>query len=198
MDDSPTIRDPRVLAAMRAVPRQRFVPQELARMADEDRPLPIGYGQTISQPYVVAYMSELLQVEPGMRVLEVGTGSGYQAAILAALGAEVFSVEIIPALAERARALLTELGYTRVHIRVGDGSQGWPEEAPFERIIATAAPPFIPPPLLDQLGPGARMVVPVGTAVQYLKVVDKLADGSLRFHDALPVRFVPMTGQAQR
>jgi len=156
------VDDPLVLDAMRAVPRHRFVPERYLFRAYGDSPLPIGEGQTISQPYIVALMSELLQVAPGDRILEVGTGSGYQAAVLAEMGAEVYSVEIIPVLAESARRLLDELGYSDVESRVRDGYFGWEEEAPFDRIIVTAAPDHVPPSLLAQLKPDGRLVIPVG------------------------------------
>jgi len=188
------VADPRVLEAMRQVPRVRFVPPDQAGDAANDGPLPIGFGQTISQPYVVAYMTELLDVSPSHTVLEIGTGSGYQAAILGRLAREVYSVEIVPALAARAAAVLRELGYANVHVRGGDGFGGWPEHAPFDRIMLTAAPEAIPPPLLDQLGAGGRLVAPVGPqgAVQWLTVLDK-ADESAGARRTIPVRFVPFT-----
>jgi protein-L-isoaspartate(D-aspartate) O-methyltransferase len=189
------IRDERVLAAFAEVPRRLFVPERLQDDADADRPLPIGCGQTISQPYVVAYMSERLGLTGAERVLEVGTGSGYQAAILARLAARVFSVEVVPELAERARELLASLGLANVRLRSGDGALGWPEEAPFERIIVTAAAPDVPPALVDQLAPGGRMILPVGPEldVQMLRVIDKGNDGANLETDLLPVRFVPLT-----
>lgn len=190
------IRDERVLAAMAQVPRTRFVPEPLRADADADRPLPIGCGQTISQPYVAAYMTEKLRLGGAERVLEVGTGSGYQTAILAFLAEEVFSIEIVPELAERARrVLLDELGLSNVHLRAGDGAQGWPEESPFERIIVTAAAREVPRPLVAQLSPGGRMVIPVGEEldVQWLRVIDKGHDGRSVEADLLPVRFVPLT-----
>ncbi|HEY8430568.1 MAG TPA: protein-L-isoaspartate(D-aspartate) O-methyltransferase, partial [Sandaracinaceae bacterium] len=171
------VRDPRVLAAMRAVPRHRFVPPEEARFAYDDRPLSIGHGQTISQPYIVALMTELADVTRGERVLEIGTGSGYQAAILAELGAEVYTIEIVRPLGERAAALLRELGYANVRARIGDGYRGWPEHAPFDAILLTAAPPEIPRPLLDQLAVGGRLVAPVGTGDQELVVVRRTEQG---------------------
>ncbi len=192
------VSDPRVLEAMRSVPRHRFVLPADAGVAYQDHPIPIGHGQTISQPYIVASMSELAQIEPGDRVLEIGTGSGYQAAVLAALGATVYSLEVVVPLAERARAILQELG-SDVHLRVGDGYEGWPEEAPFDAVLLTAAPPEIPPPLLEQLAPGGRLVAPVGDTVQQrLMVVDRDDDGDLHERIVYGVRFVPMTGRAQR
>ena len=172
----------RVLDAMRRVPRHAFVPADLEDQAYEDRPLPIGYGQTISQPYIVALMTDLLRLPPGGRALEIGTGSGYQAAVLAALGHGVHTIEIVPALAEQAAARLSEAGFGAVEVRQGDGYFGWPDKAPFDGIVVTAAAPQIPPPLLEQLKPGGRMVIPVGAAflVQQLILVEKLADGTIR------------------
>ena len=190
------IRDERVLAAIAQVPRDRFVPEDLQSHADEDRPLPIGHGQTISQPFVVAYMTERLRLAGDERVLEVGTGSGYQTAILAHLAEEVFSVEIVPELAARARALLHGgLGLLNVRLRTGDGSEGWPEEAPFDRVIVTAAADAVPSPLVAQLAPGGRMILPVGAEpwAQVLRVVDRTPDGALTETDLLGVRFVPLT-----
>jgi protein-L-isoaspartate(D-aspartate) O-methyltransferase len=190
------IRDPRVLAAIAAVPRALFVPGELRSHAEEDRPLPIGWGQTISQPYIVAFMTEGLRLAGGERVLEVGTGSGYQTAVLAHLAREVFSIEIVPALAERARATLIDaLGFDNVFLRVGDGALGWPEAAPFDRILVTAAAPDVPPELVAQLAPGGRMIVPVGgqEEVQMLRVFEKGDDGVSFERDVLSVRFVPLT-----
>lgn len=193
------IRDERVLAAVAQVPRERFVPAELRGHADDDRPLPIGYGQTISQPFVVAYMTERLRLAGHERVLEVGTGSGYQTAILAHLAEEVFSVEIVPELAAGARALLRDaLGLLNVHLRTGDGSAGWGEEAPFDRVIVTAAADAVPPALVGQLAPGGRMILPVGADpwAQVLRVVDRASDGALSEVDLLGVRFVPLTHAA--
>jgi protein-L-isoaspartate(D-aspartate) O-methyltransferase len=190
------IRDERVLAAVVQTPRRLFVPEAHRGSADADRPLPIGFGQTISQPFVVAYMTERLRLSGTERVLEVGTGSGYQAAILALLAREVLSIEIVPALAERARqVLLGTLGLGNVRLRVGDGALGWPEEAPFDRIVVTAAPAEVPPVLVEQLAPGGRMILPVGPEldVQMLRVVDKGNDGANVEADLLPVRFVPLT-----
>ena len=187
----------RVLAALRAVPRHRFVPPEHAAEAYANRPLPIGRGQTISQPYIVAYMTQELDVEPGSRVLEVGTGSGYQAAILAELGCEVFSVEIIAELAESARRVLGSLGYERVRISVGNGRDGWPGNAPYARIIVTAAAGQIPRPLLDQLEPGGRLIMPVGEpfGAQDLVMVSRSEAGRYSTRTLIPVRFVPLTGE---
>jgi protein-L-isoaspartate(D-aspartate) O-methyltransferase len=190
------VRDARVLAALREVPRHRFVPEREREGAYRDTPLPIGSRQTISQPYIVAIMSELAEVQPGERVLEVGTGSGYQAAVLAALGAEVHSIEIVPELAERARLTLLALGY-RVNVIAGDGYRGLPERAPFDAILVTAAPGHVPQPLIDQLAEGGRLVLPVGEADQELRVLSKQG-GSVKTRSVFPVRFVPMTGEAQR
>jgi protein-L-isoaspartate(D-aspartate) O-methyltransferase len=190
------VADERVLAAMAQIPRERFVPAELQGQADDDRPLPIGHGQTISQPFVVAYMTERLHLAGIERVLEVGTGSGYQTAILAHLAAEVFSLEIVPELAARTRALLVEgLGLLNVRLRTGDGSAGWPEEAPFDRVIVTAAAEAVPPALVAQLAPGGRMILPVGANAwsQVLRVVDRAPDGTISESDLLGVRFVPLT-----
>jgi len=187
--------DPQVAAAMLQVPREAFVSPHQADLAYANRPLPIGHGQTISQPVIVALMTQLLRPRAGLKLLEVGTGSGYQAAILAALGAEVFTVETIPELAETARCQIHQLGYERVHVRRGDGSLGWPEEAPFDAIIVTAAGPRIPEALVDQLGPGGRMVIPVGgPGFQTLKLIEKAADGGVHSRDVLPVAFVPLVG----
>jgi protein-L-isoaspartate(D-aspartate) O-methyltransferase len=188
------IHDPRVLAAMRSVPRHEFVPASERDAAYGDHPLPIGHGQTISQPIVVALMTELAQVRPGARVLEVGTGSGYQAAVFAVLGAEVYTIEIVPALASRARETLSRLGYGSVHVRAGDGYRGWPDAAPFEAIVVTAAAPHVPQPLLDQLAPGGRLVIPVGEEDQELEVLVRTAQG-VHVDRVVPVRFVPMTGE---
>lgn len=187
------IKDERVLAAMEAVRREVFCPPEVREHAYEDKPLPIGYDQTISQPYIVGYMSEALQLSRGEKVLEVGTGSGYQAAVLARMGMRVYSVEVVPELAERARETLESLGY-EVHVRAGDGYVGWPEEAPFDAIIVTAAPESLPDELLDQLAPGGRMVVPVGPqyAGQELRRYRKDESGQVSVETLLPVRFVPM------
>lgn len=188
--------DPAVLAAMATVPRQEFVPVELRDVAYENRPLPIGHGQTISQPYIVAVMTDLLKPEPGQRVLEIGTGSGYQAAILAELGAEVYTIEIIAELGEQARLTLTRLGYRNIETRIGDGYYGWEEHAPFDAIVVTAAASHIPPPLIRQLKNGGRMVIPVGSRfmVQQLLLVEKDRTGAVTSRQLLPVRFVPLTG----
>jgi protein-L-isoaspartate(D-aspartate) O-methyltransferase len=188
------IKDSATLRAMREVPRHELVPAELRDEAYENHPLPIGFGQTISQPYIVGYMTEIVRPHPGMRVLEVGTGSGYQAAVLAATGAEVYSIEIFRALADTARARLKRLGYQNVTVRHGDGHDGWPDAAPFDAILVTAAAGHIPPALPRQLRPGGRMVIPVGSVygAQYLILVEKDAKGSLRTRNLLPVAFVPM------
>jgi protein-L-isoaspartate(D-aspartate) O-methyltransferase len=186
------IVDPRVLAAMREVPRHRFVPPEMAAQAYDDTPLPIGYGQTISQPYIVAYMTQALEVRPEHRVLEIGTGSGYQAAVLARIAKEVYTIEIVPELAARAAGILRELGYDRVHVREGDGYAGWPEHAPFDRVIVTAAPDHIPQPLVDQLAVGGRLVIPVGDVRQQMTIVTKTKDGVVE-RRTIGVRFVPLT-----
>jgi protein-L-isoaspartate(D-aspartate) O-methyltransferase len=188
------VRDPRVLDAMRTVPRERFVPPPLVANAYDDGPLSIGAGQTISQPYIVAYMTEALRVDPSHKVLEVGTGSGYQAAVLSELVREVYTVEIVPELARRAEAVLQSLNRTNVHVRVGDGYAGWPEQAPFDRIIVTAAPEEIPRPLIDQLGPGGLLVAPVGAqgGPQWLTIVEKTGNGPVE-RRTIPVQFVPFT-----
>ena len=190
------IRDPRVLAAMGKVPRHEFVSKRYQSQAYNDSPLPIGEQQTISQPYVVAFMTEQLQLKGDERVLEVGTGSGYQAAVLAEICRDVYTIEIIDQLATRARGTLERLGYRTVRVRTGDGYRGWPEVAPFDAIIVTAAPDKVPQPLIDQLKIGGRMIVPVGEANQELIRLTKTADG-VREEHLLPVRFVPMTGEAQ-
>ncbi|MBT8496281.1 MAG: protein-L-isoaspartate(D-aspartate) O-methyltransferase [Deltaproteobacteria bacterium] len=190
------IRDPKVLAAMRAVPRHEFVPESARDYAYQDSPLPIGHDQTISQPLIVAMMTELARLEPGQKVLEIGTGSGYQAAVLAELGAKVYSIEIVEPLAKQAEKTLAELGY-QVHLRVGDGYVGWPEAAPFDAVILTAAPPEIPKPLLEQLADGGRLVAPVGRVSQQLQVVTR-SGKDWKQTDVIPVRFVPMTGRAQQ
>jgi protein-L-isoaspartate(D-aspartate) O-methyltransferase len=189
------VRDPRVLASLRAVPRHLFVPPAARGSAYEDHPLSIGEGQTISQPYIVGLMTELARPSPGDRVLEVGTGSGYQAAVLSALVKEVYTMEILEPLGTQAAGRLKELGYANVHVRVGDGYEGWPEAAPFDIILVTAAPEKVPPPLLQQLGPGGRMIIPVGPVhdVQSLQVLEKDRAGRIQTQDILPVRFVPLT-----
>jgi protein-L-isoaspartate(D-aspartate) O-methyltransferase len=191
------IRDPRVLGAVAELPRALFVPAPLRDEADADRPLPIGCGQTISQPFVVAYMTERLALRGFERVLEVGTGSGYQTAVLARLAAEVYSIEIVLELAARARAILEdEIGLTNVHLRTGDGAEGWPEAAPFDRIVVTAAAREVPPALVAQLAPGGKMILPVGASPeeQMLRVVERGDDGLNVSADLIPVRFVPLTG----
>lgn len=191
------IRDEKVLAAMARVPRHRFVPSALRALAYSDGPLPIGYKQTISQPYIVAYMTEALDLKPGEKVLEIGTGSGYQAAVLAEITGQVFSIEIVPELAKSAEETLIELGYRNVQVRAGDGYQGWPDKAPFDAIIVTAAPDHIPQPLIDQLAPGGRLVIPVGTGNQEMMILTRTAGGVLS-RRTIAVRFVPMTGEAEK
>lgn len=190
------VRHPRVLAALRRVPRHRFVPEAYRAHAYEDNPLPIGEDQTISQPYIVGLMSELADVQPGERVLEIGTGSGYQAAVLAELASpeQVYTIEILPSLAETARRTLDALGYTAIHTKVGDGYLGWPEAAPFDAIVVTAAPEHVPQPLTEQLAAGGRLVIPVGPGGihQTLRVITKRPDGSFDSRDVIPVAFVPL------
>jgi protein-L-isoaspartate(D-aspartate) O-methyltransferase len=188
------VRDPRVLAAIRDVPRHLFVPRELQRQAYQDQPLPIGYDQTISQPYIVALMTELLRPGPSDRALEVGTGSGYQAAVLSRLVSHVYTIEIIEALALSAGQRLKTLGYANVTVRAGDGYAGWPENSPFDIIVVTAAPDHVPAPLLTQLKPGGRLVIPVGpvSAVQELQLIEKDTDGRIKTTRVTPVRFVPL------
>jgi protein-L-isoaspartate(D-aspartate) O-methyltransferase len=192
------VSDPRVLSAMREVPRHKFVPEKQVRYAYDDTPLPIGHGQTISQPYIVAYMTEMLELKGSERVLEVGTGSGYQAAVLSELAKEVYSIEIVEPLCAQADSVLSALGYANVHVRCGDGYAGWPEKAPFDAVIVTAAPVEIPQPLLDQLGPGGRLIAPVGKFFQQLVLLTKKDKGEYDRKELIPVRFVPMTGQAQK
>lgn len=188
------IKDPRVLDAMRRVPRHEFVPEPLRGSAYADSPLPIGHEQTISQPFIVAFMSEALDVQPTHRVLEIGTGSGYQAAILGELAREVYTIEIVAPLAERARQTLKQLGYTNIHVRTGNGYLGWPEQAPFDRVMVTAAPDEIPPALITQLKVGGLMAIPVGVDDQELRILRRTEKG-LETLRTLPVRFVPMTGK---
>ena len=185
-----------VIKVMAEVPRHEFVPENVRDLAYRNRPLPIGHGQTISQPYIVALMTDLLEVQIGSKVLEVGTGSGYQAAVLAELGAKVFTIEIIEPLGQLAKERLKRLGYGNVKTRISDGYYGWKEHAPFDAIIVTAAASHVPPPLVRQLKPGGRMVAPVGQRflVQYLTMVEKGADGGVTSRLILPVRFVPLTG----
>lgn len=195
------IADPRVLAAMDKVERHLFVPAPQRAAAYADSPLPIGHGQTISQPYIVARMTELLEVGPGDKVLEIGTGSGYQSAVLSEVvgpSGEVYTIEIVAPLGVLARETLEGEGYHNVHVRIGDGYKGWPEQAPFDAIIVTAAPPEVPRPLLEQVKVGGRIVLPVGEVWQDLQVLTKRRDGSFDTQNVLPVRFVPMTGEAQR
>jgi protein-L-isoaspartate(D-aspartate) O-methyltransferase len=191
-----SITNSRVLAVMESLPRHEFVPEQFRESAYQDHPLPIGHGQTISQPYVVAFMTQALDPRPSDRVLEVGTGSGYQAAVLARLVAEVYTVEIVPKLAESATATLSMLGFTNVHVRAGDGYAGWTEAAPFDAIIVTCAPEKPPPPLIEQLKNGGRMVIPVGGSGNQDLVLLRKEGGKLRQESLLPVRFVPMTGKA--
>jgi protein-L-isoaspartate(D-aspartate) O-methyltransferase len=191
------ISDPRVLAAMSRVPRHELVPEDVRDHAYEDRPLPIGHDQTISQPFVVAYMTEQLQLRGGERVLEVGTGSGYQAAVLAEIAGEVYTIEIVEPLGKRAQADLQRLGYQNVHVRVGDGYRGWPELAPFDAIVVTAAPERVPQPLVDQLAVGGRLVLPVGGFDQELVRIERRPDG-IHQERLIDVRFVPMRGEAER
>ncbi len=190
------VRNKRVLDAMRKVPRHKFVPARELRAAYDDRPLPIGHGQTISQPYIVAYMTELLDPKPEHTALEVGAGSGYQAAVLAELVSKVYTIEIIKALGESAKARLEKLGYENVEVKVADGYHGWEEHAPFDSIIVTCAASHVPPPLIEQLKPGGKMCIPVGTVFgpQYLFIIVKQADGSVKSKSVLPVRFVPLVG----
>ncbi|MBN1355012.1 protein-L-isoaspartate(D-aspartate) O-methyltransferase [bacterium] len=190
------VRNQEVLKALLKVERHLFVPENVRYQSYLDGPLPIGEGQTISQPYIVALMTELLEPDSGMKVLEIGTGSGYQAAILGELCKEVYTIEIVPSLYASATATLEKLEYTNVHTRLGDGFAGWPEQAPFDGIIVTCAPKKVPPPLLDQMAEGGRLVIPVGKFWQELKVLEK-KEGKIRERDVIPVRFVPMTGEAE-
>ena len=187
--------DPAVLQAMRTVPRHEFVPEDVREHAYEDRPLPIGYGQTISQPFIVALMTDLLDLKPDAKVLEIGTGSGYQAAVLSPLADRVYSIEIVPELGAAAKQVLDRLGFAAVETKVADGYYGWPEAAPFDGIVVTAAASHIPPPLIEQLKPGGRMVIPIGGvfASQHLMLVEKLPDGGITTRQLLPVQFVPFT-----
>ncbi|HSV59581.1 MAG TPA: protein-L-isoaspartate(D-aspartate) O-methyltransferase [Variovorax sp.] len=189
--------DERVMGVMGKVPRHEFVPADQRGLAYENRPLPIGHGQTISQPYIVALMTDLARSQPGHKVLEVGTGSGYQAAVMAQLAAAVYTVEIIEPLGQAATQRLRELGYDNVRVRLGDGYHGWEEHAPYDAILVTAAASHVPPPLIRQLKPGGRMVIPVGPAfmVQQLMLVEKNRDGTVSTRQILPVAFVPLTGK---
>ena len=186
------VKDPRVLKALRATPRHLFIPPQYRDSAYADHPVPIGQGQTISQPYIVGVMTELLEVRREHKVLEIGTGSGYQSAVLSPLASQVYSIEIVAPLAEQARGLLKQLGLHNITVRQGDGYKGWPEQAPFDRIILTAAPPEIPDILIAQLKPGGRLVAPVGRGDQDLVVLEKDQKGKLRQTSVLAVRFVPM------
>ncbi|MGC4052003.1 MAG: protein-L-isoaspartate(D-aspartate) O-methyltransferase [Paludibaculum sp.] len=186
------VRSPAVLKAMRATPRHLFLPENVRNSAYEDRPLPIGHGQTISQPYIVASMSDLMDIQPEHKVLEIGTGSGYQAAILSQLAKQVFSIEIVDALARQSARILRELGYHNVTVRRGDGYRGWPEEAPFDRIILTAAPPEMVPALVNQLRNGGRLIAPIGVDSQVLVIVEKDAQGRTQQRTRYGVAFVPM------
>ncbi len=193
------IQDQDVIDAIRNVPRHLFVDESQRRNAYQNTPLPIGHGQTISQPYIVAFMSEMLDVQPGDKVLEIGTGSGYHAAVLSELTPHVYSIEIVEPLGELSKERYNELGYHTIETKVGDGYYGWEEHAPFDKIIVTAAPGHIPPPLVEQLKPGGVMAIPIGSAyqTQNLMKVMKTEDGEMRTERMLPVRFVPMTGEAQ-
>lgn len=186
------VTDPEVLSVLRETPRHRFVPENVSKFAYNDHPLPIGEGQTISQPYIVAFMTEILDTDSNHKVLEIGTGSGYQAAVLSPLVNHVYTIEIVKSLASSADSTIKKLGYKNITVRWGDGYKGWPEEAPFDRIIGTAAPPDIPPALINQLKPGGKMVLPVGTHWQEIVVVTKNASGEISKQNVLPVRFVPM------
>jgi len=189
--------DPRVMATIGKVPRHQFVPAAQRHKAYSNRPLPIGYGQTISQPYIVALMTDLIKPQPGDRVLEIGTGSGYQAAILAELAGQVYSIEIIEALGKEAQQRLSRLDYKNITLRIGDGYYGWEEYAPFDAIVVTAAASHVPPPLVEQLKPGGHMVIPVGSRflTQQLLLIEKQADGQVITRQVLPVMFVPLTGE---
>jgi protein-L-isoaspartate(D-aspartate) O-methyltransferase len=191
------ITNQRVLDKMRSVPRHLFVSVTSQDAAYTDRPLPIGHRQTISQPYIVALMTQLVDPEPHHKALDVGTGSGYQAAVLSGLVDQVFSIEIVEPLAKQATARLQKLGYDNVQVRHGDGYMGWPSQAPFDVIIVAAAPDHIPPALIEQLAPGGRLIIPVGENYQMLKLVEKQPDGTISKQDIIPVMFVPMTGEAE-
>jgi protein-L-isoaspartate(D-aspartate) O-methyltransferase len=190
------VTDPKVLEAMRTIPRDEFVPLDVRDRAYEDSPQPIGFGLTISQPYIVAVMSAAAHIKPGDKVLEIGTGSGYQAAVLSELGAKVYSIEIVEPLAKRTQKVLANLGFNEIHVRIGDGYFGWREEAPFAAIIVTTAPAEIPLPLIEQLAVGGRMVIPVGTDEQYLKVITRGPSGNTE-EELMGVRFSHMTGESQ-
>ncbi len=194
------VKDPKVLEAMRRVPRHVFIPLDYRHESYKNRPLVIGYNQTISQPYIVASMTEILDIQPDYRILEIGTGSGYQAAVLGELCKHVYTIEIISPLGLKAKKLLTELGYEHIQVKIGDGYEGWPDVAPFDRIIVTCAPNNIPPPLVEQLAMGGKIVIPVGQAnqIQYIIVVTKDKQGRVSQERRYPVRFVPMTGKASQ
>lgn len=192
------INDKNVLKAMRTVERHRMVPENMQRYAYQDQPLPIGNEQTISQPFIVAFMTQAINPKPDMKVLEIGTGSGYQAAVLAEIVDEVYTIETVDELAERARETLTKMGYDNIHYKVGDGYHGWEEHAPFDAIIVTAAPETVPPRLVEQLKEGGKMVIPVGpSANQHLQLIEKKKNGKITTRDLLPVRFVPFTRRNQ-
>lgn len=191
------VSDPATLEAMRTVPRHEFLPLRLCNEAYMDYPLPIGHGQTISQPYIVAFMTEAIRPQPGEKILEIGAGSGYQAAILAQMGADVYTVEIVEPLAEMARQTLERLGYKNARVLHGDGYRGWPEHAPFDAIIVTCAPDKIPPDLVAQLKDGGRMIIPVGGGMNQELVLLRKQGGKIEKQSVLPVRFVPMTGEAE-
>ena len=194
------VKDQKVLEAMRRVPRHCFVPEEYQDLAYQNNPLPIGHQQTISQPVIVAHMTELLDIQPDDRILEIGTGSGYQAAVLGELCQHVYSMEIVSPLGKQAKKLLHDLGYTQVQVQIGNGYQGWPDKAPFDKIIVTCAPDQIPQPLLDQLAAGGKMVIPVGGQfqTQYMVEVTKNRKGKISRKEHYPVRFVPMTGKMRQ
>jgi protein-L-isoaspartate(D-aspartate) O-methyltransferase len=194
------VKDPNALTAMQVVPRHAFVRETEERYAYADQPLPIGYEQTISQPYIVAFMTEALKLKPNSKVLEIGTGSGYQAAVCAEICREVYTIEIVEELAQVAEKHLKELGYQNVFVKAGDGYFGWPEHAPFDAIIGTAAAGRIPEPLIEQLKPGGRMILPYGSpdSFQYLVLITKDREGKLQKSSVMPVRFVPMTGEVQK
>jgi protein-L-isoaspartate(D-aspartate) O-methyltransferase len=191
------ISDPATLAALRTVPRHEFLPMRLRSEAYADYPLPIGHGQTISQPFIVAFMTEAIRPQPGEKILEIGAGSGYQAAILAQMGAQVYTIEIVEPLAEMARQTLERLGYKNARVKSGDGFRGWPEHAPFDAIIVTCAPDKIPAPLVEQLRDGGRMIIPVGSGMNQELVLLRKKGDKIEKQSVLPVRFVPMTGEAQ-
>lgn len=192
------VSDPATLEAMQTVPRHEFLPLRLREEAYGDYPLPIGYGQTISQPYIVAFMTEAIRPQPGEKILEIGAGSGYQAAVLAQIGTQVYTIEIVEPLAEMARQTLERLGYKNAHVRHGDGYRGWPEHAPFDAIIVTCAPDKIPPDLVAQLKDGGRMIIPVDSGMEQELVLLRKHGDKIEKQSVLPVRFVPMTGEAER